>query len=109
MTNAAWRAANRDHMRAIQAAWEAAHPESARERKERRRAKKAGVLMVMRVVGATDCYLCDLPLVGATHWDHEPALVHEPMWCELRLTHAACNLAKGATPAAQYRRRRTGQ
>jgi 5-methylcytosine-specific restriction endonuclease McrA len=101
-----YREANRERIRQRVRAYRRAHPEGVRERNRRRRAIRCGASEAQRIdyaaIVARDggrCGICGRPVDRAElHFDHIVPLslggAHAP-W-NLRVTHAGCNLRKGA-------------
>ena len=110
----AWAARNAEAERARVKAYQAAHPDMARESNHRRRARKFGRyyvrimrahLQFLREAQDHCCRYCHRPLVkGATHLDHRIPLVrggaHAPD--NVCLSCASCNLRKHAMTETEF-------
>lgn len=72
-----WRAENRDHVLATEAAWRKANPHKVRQYKERHRAASHGLTVAqyreLEQRHAGECAICKRPFPGTPHIDHDHA------------------------------------
>lgn len=97
---------HRDRIRERARAYRASHPDYERSKKHSRRARKnasggtwrAGDVAQLLIAQAGRCALCWTPLDANYHVDHiVPLVLGGSNWpSNLQLTHAVCNLRKGA-------------